>query len=361
MPQGRTELATRPDYWRWEVKQYIGPSAMDMSTTTCQAWADFVQGERVFYALRFPVAHVAIEPPPEDPQASWYHILPVVMDSSSTPELWLEGYAPWVVGRYGPLPLEIKPEYLEFCREALPTAPGEGWVTLGAVADADVQCPATFMGDDWGLALKMDLDFGGQRDAMVNETLAWYVCYQEPGLGASPYRALARAAGAQLYAAWDTVCMGPLPLPLLDDVRPEPPFSLEGVRAAGHVTPTQSISLAFACANMDTQPVDIKIEIASERGLTWDAKMGTHSAPFTPPQPLPETLRLGPKGTGRQFIWFTADIPADAAWGGETLTITASDALNPTRSTWNTGLVWVGDWPPGEPRRHIYLPIALKH
>ncbi|MBM3190449.1 MAG: hypothetical protein FJZ90_17250, partial [Chloroflexi bacterium] len=318
------------------MKQDVGLGRFEMSKTTCGFWLDFVRGRRFFYALRYPAAPVAIEPPPEDPQAHWYLILPGVMDSSSTPELWLEGYAPHPVGRYGPLPLEIKPEYLDFCFEALPTAPGEGWVTFGPVADADVQCPDEFVGDDWGLALKMDLDFGGQKDAMVNETLVWYVCYQEPGLAASPARALAGAVGAQLYAAWDTVCLGPLPLPLLDEVRPEPPFSLEGVRAFGHVTPTQAISLAFACANLSTQPVDLKIEIASERGLTWDAKMGTHSAPFAPPQPLPETLRLGPKGTGRQFIWFTADVPADAAWGGETLTITATDVQNPTRSTWNT-------------------------
>ncbi|MBM3188973.1 MAG: hypothetical protein FJZ90_09665, partial [Chloroflexi bacterium] len=251
-PQGRTELAARPDYWRWAVQQDIVAGAVEMSTTTCQAWLDFVQGERVFYALRFPVARVAIEPPPEDPQAHWYHILPVVMDSSSTPELWLEGYAPHPVGRYGPLPLEIKPEYLDFCFEALPTAPGEGWVTLGPVADADVQCPDEFVGDDWGLALKMDLDFGGQQDTMLNETLAWYVCYQEPGLGASPARTLARAVGAHLYAAWDTVCMGPLPLPLLDKARPAPPFVLEGPRAFGHVMPSQAISLIFVCENLST-------------------------------------------------------------------------------------------------------------
>jgi hypothetical protein len=364
VPQRRAELATRPDYWRWAVQQDVVLGAVEMSTTTCQAWADFVQGERVFYALRFPVAHVAIEPPPQDPQASWYHILPVAMDSSTTPELWLEGYAPWVVGRYGPLPLEIKPEYLEFCREALPTAPGEGWVTLGPVADADVQCPDEFAGDDWGVALKMDLDFGGQQDAMVNETLAWYVCYQESGLGAAPARALARATGAQLYAAWDTVCMGPLPLPLLDRERPDPTFVLEGPRAFGHVMPSQPISLTFVCENLSTQPVDLKIEIASERGLTWEARMGDYHAPFAPPRPLPEVLRLSGKGGGGQywqFIWFTADIPADAAWGSETLTITASDALNPARSTWNTGLVWVGDWPADAPRRHIYLPIALRH
>ncbi|MBM3190450.1 MAG: hypothetical protein FJZ90_17255 [Chloroflexi bacterium] len=114
---------------------------------------------------------------------------------------------------------------------------------------------------------------------------------------------------------------------------------------------------------LSTQPLDLKIEFVSERGLTWEAKLGTYNAPFAPPRPLPEVLRLSGKGGGGQywqFIWFTADVPADAAWGGETLTITATDALNPTRSTWNTGLVWVGEWPPGEPRRRIYLPITLR-
>ena len=65
------------------------------------------------------------------------------------------------------------------------------------------------------------------------------------------------------------------------------------------------------------------------------------------------------------YIWAVNDsVPADTPAGPHSLIITVTSTTPPALTTWDTVLLWVGDWvappPPGETHHWIYLPLVLR-
>jgi len=194
------------DYYLWETTMWYGAPGLTMTVDLCQDGVGLLQSDAAFVALRFPV-----QPPSlayTDP-----YTLPVCFGGGYSPYLALldERAIPAV-----PLlttTLEYKPRYLTFAENELPAAPGEHWLTLGAVTSPALDCaglPALLPGE-WELQANVWLDFDGGRDVGRGAVLPLYYCYE----GQAPPGPLVGADVAS-YQGWNITCLGPHYLTLRD-------------------------------------------------------------------------------------------------------------------------------------------------
>jgi hypothetical protein len=103
---------------------------------------------------------------------------------------------------------------------------------------------------------------------------------------------------------------------------------------------------------------------SSTLGLPWGFYSGTVDAPDVPLVPITGPFQVKPFGPNPPYnFWAITTVPADVPAGAETLVITATDVISPTRVAWTSDLAWVGDWvaPPGPPLWYrLYLPLVLR-
>jgi hypothetical protein len=317
-----------------------------MTTNLCQDQMALLQGGHTFLALRFPVL------PPTLSYTEPY-TLPVVGLS----RLNLKDTSVWPPTLVFTVPLEYKPEYAIFLENELPAAPGEHWLALGVVTTPTVDCASVPTLTDWEFQAEVWLDFGGTQDAGRGRLLPRYYCYE----GQTPPPLLPRAAAdSTAYQGWGITCVGPHPLYLESYVRP---LELYGVHRAW-ITPTQTISFSHSIVNWTLTPLTVVLTHSSTLGLPWGFYSGTVDAPDVPLVPITGPFQVKPFGPNPPYnFWAITTVPADVPAGAETLVITATDVISPTRVAWTSDLAWVGDWvaPPGPPLWYrLYLPLVLR-
>jgi hypothetical protein len=340
--------ALQDDYYLWMNILWIRPEGSALTTSLCQGYADLLQSESTFFALRFPVQ------PPTLAYTEPY-TLPVVFRGSYSPTLSLVQLGPY--SEIFAASLEYRPQYHTFAENELPATPGERWLALGVASTPTITCPQGLdvASGDWLFEPRFYLDFGGVQDTCADCVLPLYYCYKGQELPVS----LAQLRGdVTSYQGWGITCLGPHPLRLETPSPTTPPFVLGG-RHAAYITATQTISFSHHVMNRGSVPVTVTLDYTSELGLNWGIyEDAAGQVPLVGPVALatggPERIR---------YFWMIADVPEGTPSGAESLIITAADTSSPALSTWTSDVLWVGDWvePPPPPMPYkLYLPLVLR-
>jgi len=329
----------------WWKSQYFIYTTADGRDFTREVWdelASFLQGGHFFIALHFPV--------PGDASESGYG-LPVVMRGDEHPALSLLDHTK-NLGEVATFPLEYAPGRHEFLENHLPSRSGWRWMALEPKRSPAVSPPADLpiTEGNWEFYNELTLELNDIQDRGRNTTLEAHLCYE--GTEAPPgFEDLSQEAtvlfgeAARSYQGNGVTCAGPIAVRLADmmgDFGPaaDPPFSVFEVPGE-RVDPPGKVQLMYLIQNYGGSSVTVDLELSSERGLSWKAYRGTFTEPdFSKPLGSGFTLQ------GSELIeaWVVADIPEGTAPGMETVTITLKDSADPSRSVWQTGTVWIGDW-----------------
>lgn len=344
----RAAAVPQDDYYLWETTQWYGADALTVTVDLCQDIVDALQPDTSFVALRFPV-----QPPTlayTDP-----YTLPVSFRSDASPYLALLDERAWPATTVITTPLEYKPQYLTFAENELPTAPGEHWLTLGAVISPTIDCAGVpeIPGGEWEVQTQVWLDFGGVRDTCAGCTLPLYYCYEGQQ---SPFQA-SRVLGNDVvtsYQGWGITCLGPQYLTLQPDGGE---WELTG-HGGAWITPTQTISFTHMIHNRThTRPITFTLEISSTLEAGWAVYADEQGqTPVTGP------FVVDASGGGVRHFWLFGQVPADTAADPHSIIITARTDDAPPTLQQVSDLMWAGDWvaPPGPFWFRIYLPRVVK-
>lgn len=314
----------------------------------CEDWMRLLTSDEAFFALRCPVY-------PPTLSATEPYTDPFVIRGEISPTLRLI--------RYGPnqtlvnVPLERRPERQTFLANAMPQVPGEHWIAFGVAHDAPIACPAglNVPGELWEWALEFYLDLGGAQDGFVGRMLPMYACFEG---AARPFfmGTIGQGSGNVQGQTWGITTIGPLVLRLEREYGTgyAMPIAVGGGYYA-QVSAGRPVTLAHSVTNYATSAMTVTLSYSSTRSLPWGIYEDvTGTLPITRP------VRLGSQyNTRSRNFWVIAAIPAGAVPGPDTLYVTATDVLSPTRSTWAASSVWVGDWVPPEPWRPYGLALPM--
>ena len=338
--------ALQDDYTLWETTTWYGADGLTVTVDLCQDTVDVLQSDTAFVALRFPA-----QPPPlayTDP-----YTLPVSFRSDASPYLFLLDERAWPHTPVITTALEYKPQYLTFAENELPPAPGEHWLTLGAVISPTIDCAGLpeLPAGEWEVQAQVWLDFGGVPDTCDGCVLPLYYCYKGQQLPAQMSRAL--GINVTSYQGWDITCVGPHYLTLHDG---RPDWELAG-QGGAWITPTQTISFTHKIYNR-TRPrtsLIVNLELSSTLDAGWAVYADEQGqTPVTGPFRVDDSVR---------YFWLFGQVPADAADGPYSLIVTARTDDAPPALQQASDLMWVGDWvspPPGPFWFRIYLPVVVK-
>jgi hypothetical protein len=318
------------EYSWWRPELYFGAPGVTMTTDLCAGVTAYLQSGSFFVAVRLPLSDAAAT-------------VPLVMrygEPGRYPRLDLIDESVWPPRVKTSLPLELRPEWLEWAENALPHADGEHWATLAPSPVASVTCPAALSLASWEYYASVPVDAGADPTAWDEKVLPVYLCF----VGDSPPPLLAGDATALLdaLAAGDSSAtvtpLGPSPIRLYGDA-PRPPIVVHGA-GLRRETPPQQVALPFLLENPTSQAATASLAVASRLRLPWELYEGTFEAPdlarkITAPLVIPRYQSVS--------VWAVADVP-EGVGGAETVTLTAA-ASAAGASTWNTGLLWFGDWP----------------
>jgi len=320
------------DYYLWETTTLYGVPGQTMTADLCQDDLHLLQSGKTFIALRVPI---------------YSGTLPVCLDDGYAPYLNLLDERPWPPTPILTTSLEYKPQYQNFAATELPAAPGEHWLTLGAVTSPAIDCnslPALPL-NEWEYQANVWLDFGGTADAGQGAVLPLYYCYE----GQAPPN-----ADTASYQGWGITCLGPHYMTLQDGLGN---WELTG-QGFGWLTPTQTISFSHTLYNWTPYPptpLTFTLAASSTLPAGWAFYADPQGqTPLTGPIRVDDVLEF----------WAFGQTPAGAAPGAYELFITARTADTTPASQQATDLLWVGDWvaPPLPPWwRKLYLPLVLKN
>ena len=94
----------------------------------------------------------------------------------------------------------------------------------------------------------------------------------------------------------------------------------------------------------------------------WQFYGGSWDRPDLSAPIIPSVTEIVMPTNGLRHIWAVNDpVPADTPDGPHTLVITLTATTGPSLTTWDSALLWCGDWvaPPGGKSR-IYLPLVVR-
>jgi hypothetical protein len=317
----------------WYSEFYVGfEGALAMSTSLCQSTVSFLQGGNAFVAIRFPVSGGASVPFP----------LPLRYgESGHYPRLDLlnEDVTPNVAA--ASVPLHLMPEWMTYAATVLPQATGEQWLTVGGSSADQVSCPANLNLSTWEFYSYLPMDAGSSVQAWADKILPGYFCFvtsTPPPFLATIQEALGLELDEEAASLSVVTAMGPFAIRLLGSP-PDPPYLVAGPQMAQVKSPGQA-QLRFLIENKGSQSAAVTLSTTSTQQLPWQIYNGTFTAPNTgSPVSGPISISAG----GAAPVWLLANVPSGAS-GAETVVLTAS-STSPARSTWNSGLVWLGSAP----------------
>ncbi|MBU0492142.1 MAG: hypothetical protein KKA73_23125 [Chloroflexi bacterium] len=342
-PVPGTTAARLDDFYLWETTMWwYGVPGLTITANLCQDSVGLLQSDTAFVALRFPV---------QPPSLAY-------TDPYTLPVYFGDGYSPYLAllderttsTAILTTALEYKPQYLTFAENELPLAPGEHWLTLGAVTSPALDCAGlpSLPPDEWEVQANVWLDFDGGRDVGRGAVLPLYYCYE----GQAPPGQLV-SADATSYQGWNITCLGPHYLTLRDG--PDN-WELAG-QVGAWITPTQVISFPHTIYNWTFTP-PMPLTFTMEASCTLDAGWAFY-ADKQGQTPLAGPIRVD----DYLDFWVFGQTPADAAPGAYELFITAR--TDDTAPAWQqtTDLMWVGNWvaPPLPSWWHrLCLPLVLR-
>ncbi len=331
------EPAAAATYTWWLPEFYFGVAGVTMTTSVCTAANSYFQGGSFFVAARLPISDAA----PQVPIVFRYG------EPGNYPSLDLLDESSWPAVTKTSLPLEVRHDWLDWAENALPRADGEHWTTLAPSPTAPVTCPAGLNLTSWEYYTAVPIDAGTDSTAWDEKVFPAYLCF----VGATPPPFVA-PTGAQLIASalgatggGDTVmALGPFPI-RLPGGNPQPPFSVHGAGLRG-VMPPKRVELFFMVENLTNLTVTATVTLKSKLKLPWKAYNGSFAEPDLG-SPITAPLTITRYSSAE--VWAVVDVP-DGVGGDETVTLTATSPST-GRSTWNTGLLWFGNWP------HVAHPV----
>lgn len=335
-------------YELWEVWISHQPSSdLTLTANRCEDWKGVLQNGRAFMALRFPVALPSVV-------ATQVYTMPISFSKAFSPTLSLVNTDTFAT--LLSVPLEYKPAYLGFMENELPEAPGEHWLSLGAVITPTIDCSALPDVPEWWFETSFYMDLGGGTDP-PELPLPLYYCFEG---SEGPLLKNALDTGGEIYQGWDITCLGPQQVSIHS--YQTAPLALQPSNSAW-ITSTQTISFSHSVRNRTPLTITVSVGYTSSLGLDWGIYSGAEDAPDWPLIALPDSFFLPPYET-RDF-WAIASVPVSAgsAMGSEVLMLTAMDINQPAHRSWATDLLWLGEWanpPPLTLQRYIFMPIIIK-
>jgi hypothetical protein len=297
----------------------------------CTEIAAYLRSGAVFVALRVP----EIEGATADPIPRLYGQEPYF------PVFDVRDATRWPRAAVARLPLEPAREWIDWAANSLPAAPGERWTVLKVSPDTEVACPSGLDLAWWDLTVFIPFDPGPVPGAWDERVLIGYFCVvgstTPPFLPASaaPATTVVEAATA---AEPRVTALGPFPIRLAANP-PDPPYTIGGPQVAW-AGPPQRLALHFEIGNWNPGTPTVTLAVRSRLRLPWRIYDGSEDAPY-PASPIAAPITL--PANGSRDIWLVVEVPAGIG-GAECVTLTASSTA-PDRSTWNTGIVWLGEWP----------------
>jgi hypothetical protein len=334
------------DYYLWETVMWHYTEGLTLTAELCHDYAHLFDPDTAFVALRFPVQ------PPTLPYSAPY-TLPVSFRNDASPHAVLLDERAFPVTSILTVPLEYKAQYLTFAENELPSAPGEHWLTLGAVSSPTIEIDCDSLPDladsEWEVRTRVWLDFGGVQDTAMGHMLPLNYCYEGQELPSAMSQALGQAGIS--YQGWGITCVGPHYLTLLD----WPDWELTD-QSGAWITPTQSVTFTHRIYKSTFKPLSFTLEVSSTLDAGWviyDGQVGQ--------TPVPDPLRVDSGAT--HYFRVVGQAPVGTADGSYTLFVTArtDDTLPALRRV--SDLMWVGNWvaPPGGTQSFsIYLPLVVK-
>jgi len=352
-------MDTEDSWWKLGYYVYLTGEGKDFTRDDWDELAPFFQSGTVFVGLRFPVPANAAERG---------YDLPAVMRGNEHPRLSLVDHSrnPSEVAEF---PMEYVPSRQEFLEEHLPARSGWHWMALAPKQTPVVPVPENLplSAGNWELVNEMALELNELPDNGEDRILEAYICYEgteaPPGFDTVFHTAsLLTGKSAESFQGEGVTCAGPIAVRLADAMGssgslPDPPFSISEVPAE-HVIPPGRVQMMYLIENHSDNGVTIDVHLDSERGLEWKAFRGSFTEPdFS--KPLGDEITLA---SGELMeAWLVVDIPAGTESGIETVTCTLADATDPSKTVWQTGTVWIGDWvaPPTSSGSISWIPVGV--
>lgn len=333
--QAQAAAGLLDDYYLWQTTMWMGKPGVTMTADLCQDDMDLFQSGVAFVALRVPV---------------YSPTQPIYFGDSYSPHLNLLDERFWPATPVLTTALEYRPQYLDFAESELPAAPGEQWLTLGAVTSPPADCTGLpdLPDGQWEYQTNVWLDFGGVQDTCLGCILPIYYCYK----GQTPPGQLA-GGSVNSYQGWGITCLGPDFLTLRDG--PDNwELTGEGTR---WLTATQTISFAHTLYNWMFYPIP-PLTFTLETSSTLDAGWAFYADPAGQ-TPLANLVRVD----NYLEFWVFGQGPVGVADGPYELFVTARTEDAPPASQTAADLLWLGDWvapPPAAFEHRVYLPLVVK-
>jgi hypothetical protein len=320
-------------YSWWYTEFYFGlGQSTTMTTDLCQGSVGYLQGGNFFVAVRYPTsaaagASSAIPGPFRYGETNGY------------PRLDLLNETPWPNTVVVSMPLAVAPEWMTYAANSLPQAAGERWVTMAPSSETQATCPANLNLPNWEFYAYVPMDAGPTPSAWSDKVLPGYFCFvtsSPPPFLESLATALGLGAEEADTTSAQVTAMGPFPIRLAGNP-PNPPYLVSGPQMAV-VKPPGQVQLRFLVENPGTTPLQVTTSVSSSLHLSWGIYRGSFDAPYLT-NPVQGAIDLG-HGEATP-VWVVANVPAGVT-GAETVIFTAT-STSPAGSTWNSGLVWLGN------------------
>jgi hypothetical protein len=324
--------------YSWWVSHFwfgLGAGTKLLTTDLCQSSVNYLRGGGFFIAIRVPDA------------AGENDSNPVAMpfrydEPGHYPRLDLLDETVYPAVPVVSLPLVVSTDWRRFALNQLPAASGEHWVVLQPSASGQTNCPANLNLSAWEFYCFLPIDAGPSLMVWNEKVLPAYFCFEtgSPPPFASVLSETLGLAGHEEAGVFDTpvTAMGPFPIRLAGGSL-DPPYFVSGPQLA-RAQPSSRLQLRFLVQNTGSAIATITLSTTSTLHLPWRIFRGLYDKPdLTMPVTGNVTLNRGVSAP----IWLVVDVPS-GAYGAETVILTAS-STSPTRSTWNSGLVWFGSLP----------------
>jgi uncharacterized repeat protein (TIGR01451 family) len=314
----------------WHVTRYVDVYDTPMTTAVCQQYVQQGQSSDMFVVMQAPVSDQIL--------ANTSYNLPVINTPTNPIQLTLTGS-----GKTFSMPAEIRVDATLWANQHLPAAPGQLWVAVGPDHQATITCPANFNipASHWSMVLDLWLDLHDQPNACENCALTTYVCYRpQSSLVSSVVNWLARPLSPQAASvppvADGLVCLGPNQIPLVSS----PTWNLEAFTLNKTVLPGNALDLYYWIMNGSSAATFSLTSASNLSGATWSLYEGQTANPNLPDMSKPITSPVALAKNAFFNIHAISTVPAGAASGVYTYSLTAASAgLTPPSWKGSTTLI----------------------
>jgi hypothetical protein len=343
----------------WDFVGFIHSEEIAMTTTLCQELIDAWQAGDYFSAVQVPAIATTSTVTSTGTIAALPIVdiatfnIPLMYTNVEMPILKLDTVSHGIVIS---VPLEIKPDRMNFVVNEMPESEDKIWFAMGAISTPPLACPTglDLAPGDWEFKLGFSLDLGG-GDSHAGDLIEFYQCYegQDPPLDFPGGTAsLVSIFGANTYQGEGITCFGPLAIRL---------GSFKGLEILNShsavISPTETITFPHMIFNNPASLMTITLETESAMGFAWKLYKKTE----------PPELITGPFQIENGLdILAVLQAPAGSA-GMETVKIKVSSVADPTISAWTSDVLWIGPWsppptvePPSTDSNKLYLPLVLR-